>query len=51
MKQVQEYARHANFNLTADTYSHVLSGTKAAQLNAICSEIKLEENMYPDTTC
>ena len=28
MKQVQEYAGHANYNLTADTYSHVSYDTK-----------------------
>jgi hypothetical protein len=44
MKQVQEYARHANFTLTADTYSHVLEGTKLIELNAICKSLNLTEN-------
>lgn len=35
MKQVQEYARHANFNITADTYSHADQNTKAAELDAL----------------
>lgn len=43
MKQVQDYARHANFALTADTYSHVLTDSKLTELNAICTSLKIGE--------
>lgn len=43
MKQVQDYARHANYALTADTYSHVLIDSKLTELNAICDSLKIDE--------
>lgn len=44
MKQVQDYARHANFNLTADTYSHVIANSKLTELNAICADLGFGED-------
>lgn len=35
MKQVQDYAGHANFIITADTYSHTDISAKRAELDAI----------------
>lgn len=43
MKQVQEYARHANFIITADTYSHADQRTKAAELDAL-TEFLMSDN-------
>lgn len=41
MKQVQEYARHANYAITADIYSHVANNSKLVELNAICSSLNM----------
>lgn len=37
MKQVQGYARHANFKTTADIYSHLDSSATLRELDALCS--------------
>lgn len=42
MKQVQEYAGHANYNLTADTYSHVSYDTKLKDTAIITSGLGIE---------
>lgn len=42
MKQVQDYARHSNFKLTADTYSHILNSDKHTKLNAICDSLEMK---------
>lgn len=39
MKNVQGYARHANFNITADTYSHFDSANTLLELNTLCSTL------------
>ncbi|MGN0623717.1 MAG: tyrosine recombinase XerC [Oscillospiraceae bacterium] len=39
MKQVQGYARHADFSTTANTYSHFDISTTETELNAICDFI------------
>lgn len=44
MKQVQDYARHANYALTADTYSHVANNNKLIELNAICNSLDIVDN-------
>lgn len=48
MKQVQAYARHAQFSTTADTYSHINDGTKLRELqtitNALSDFLVLEES-------
>lgn len=48
MKQVQAYARHAQFSTTADVYSHINDGTKLRELqtitNALSSFLILEES-------
>lgn len=36
MKSVQGYARHANFTITADTYSHFDTANTLSELNTIC---------------
>lgn len=41
MKQVQDYARHANYALTADTYSHIVNEDKLIELNAICNSLDI----------
>lgn len=45
MKQVQDYARHANYALTADTYSHVVSNDKLIELNAICNSLNITDTV------
>ena len=44
MKQVQDYARHANFSVTADIYSHIQNSDKLLELNTICESIKFNED-------
>lgn len=44
MKQVQDYARHANYVMTADTYSHVSNNNKLIELNAICNSLNIADN-------
>ncbi len=44
MKQVQDYARHANFSLTADTYSHIVNSDKLIELDAICASLNISES-------
>ena len=44
MKQVQDYARHANYTLTADTYSHIVNSDKLTELNAICNSLNITED-------
>lgn len=39
MKLVQGYARHANYNITADTYCHVDNTAKRTELDTICTAI------------
>ncbi len=39
MKNVQGYARHANFSITADTYSHFDSANTLLELNTLCSAL------------
>lgn len=39
MKNVQGYARHANYNITADTYSHFDSANTLSELNTICETL------------
>lgn len=39
MKQVQDYAGHANFIITADTYSHTDISAKRAELDAITNAL------------
>lgn len=41
MKNVQGYARHANYNITADTYSHFDSANTLAELNTLCGELDI----------
>ena len=40
MKQVQGYARHANYNTTADIYSHTDDSVKLVELDTITSYFK-----------
>lgn len=39
MKAVQNYARHSNFNTTANTYSHVQNTLKYEQLNTLTNAL------------
>lgn len=41
MKNVQGYARHANFNITADTYCHIDNTAKLAETDTICNVLGL----------
>lgn len=41
MKLVQGYARHANYNITADTYCHVDTTAKLTELNTLCDALGL----------
>lgn len=39
MKTIQEYARHADYNLTANTYSHVEDTIKKAEIDSITNTL------------
>ena len=43
MKSVQEYARHADFTLTANTYAHLENDVKLDEINSITSMLFDEE--------
>ncbi|MBD5443927.1 MAG: site-specific integrase [Lachnospiraceae bacterium] len=43
MKLVQGYARHANFNITADTYCHFNSNDTLMELDTICTALNFGE--------
>ena len=43
MKAAQMYARHANFTTTADTYSHVESGSSQLSLGVITKALNFKD--------
>ena len=44
MKLIQEYARHADFTLTANTYSHVELGAKKMEIDSITDALFPSDN-------
>lgn len=42
MKQVQDYAGHADYTLTANTYSHVDTEQKSIELDALTDKLNFK---------